>query len=66
MSGATQVLKLAEILDIKEAILKHKSPSCGCGKVYDGTFTKTLINGDGVTTQVLKENGVKVITERDL
>ena len=64
--GAEEVLKLAKLLGIKEAILKQKSPSCGCGKIYDGTFTNRLIEGDGVTATLLKENGIKVITEEDL
>jgi uncharacterized protein YbbK (DUF523 family) len=64
--GAEQVLGLAQLFSIKEAILKQKSPSCGCGKIYDGTFSDTLIEGDGVTTTLLKKNGVRVITEEDL
>lgn len=64
--GAEQVLKLAKIFSIKEAILKQKSPSCGCGKIYDGTFSETIITGDGVTTKLLKDNGINVITEENL
>lgn len=47
----------------QEAILKARSPSCGAGKVYDGTFTKTLISGDGVFAGLLKKNGIRVISE---
>ncbi|MBD3208553.1 MAG: DUF523 domain-containing protein [Candidatus Nealsonbacteria bacterium] len=64
--GAEQVLRLARLLNIKEVILKQKSPSCGCGKIYDGTFSGKLIEGDGVTAALLKKNGIKVITEKDL
>ncbi len=64
--GARQVLKLAELFCIKEAILKQKSPSCGCGKIYDGTFSKTIITGDGVTTELLKKHRIKVISEEEL
>jgi len=46
--------------------LKQRSPSCGCGQIYDGTFSGTIIKGDGVTTKLLKENGIKVLTEDDL
>jgi uncharacterized protein YbbK (DUF523 family) len=63
--GAKEVLKIAKILKIKKAILKQKSPSCGCGKIYDGTFSKRLIKGDGVTTKLLKKNGIEVFTEED-
>ena len=66
VTGARETLKLAKLLNIKEAILKTRSPSCGCGKIYDGTFTSTLVNGDGVTTALLKKNKIKVITEEDL
>jgi uncharacterized protein YbbK (DUF523 family) len=66
IKGANEVLNIAKSLDIKEAILKARSPSCGCGKIYDGTFTRKLINGDGVTTALLKKNGIMVITEEDL
>ena len=65
-SGATAVLKIAQILNIKEAILKQRSPSCGCGQIYDGSFSKKIIVGDGVTTKLLKRNKIKVISEEDL
>ena len=64
--GAKEVLKIVKLLDIKEAVLRKNSPSCGCGKVFDGNFNGTLINGDGVLTKLLKKNGVKVISEEDL
>ncbi len=64
--GAEEVLKIAKLYNITEAILKQPSPSCGCGQIYDGTFSGTIIKGDGVTTKLLKENGIKVKTEEDL
>lgn len=64
--GAEETLKICKMYEIKEAILKQKSPSCGCGQIYDGTFSGTLINGDGITTTLLKRNEIKVITEGDL
>ena len=66
IKGAEQVLTLAQIYGIKEAILKQESPSCGCGRIYDGTFSNRLIQGDGVTTILLKKNKIKVLTEQDL
>lgn len=59
--GAIETLNLAKRLNITKAILRAKSPSCGNGKIYDGTFTNTLIDGDGVTTKLLKENGIEII-----
>jgi len=64
--GAEETLKLAKMLGIKEAIFKQKSPSCGCGHIYDGTFSGKIIKGEGVTTELLKKNGIKVISEEDL
>ena len=48
VKGAYEVLKIAQFLGVKEYIGVQKSPSCGCGKTYDGTFTKTIIDGDGL------------------
>jgi uncharacterized protein YbbK (DUF523 family) len=64
--GAKEVLKIVKILGIKKAILKQKSPSCGCGKIYDGTFSDKIIKGDGITTSLLKKHKIKVISEEDL
>jgi uncharacterized protein YbbK (DUF523 family) len=64
--GAGEVLKIAKLYGIKEAIMKQGSPSCGSGRIYDGTFSGKTIRGDGITAAVLKENGIKVITEEDL
>lgn len=50
---------------LEGAILKANSPSCGCGKIYDGTFTGTLTEGDGVFAQMLVEEGIPVISEKD-
>lgn len=61
--GARQALELARLFHCSLAVLKEKSPSCGCGRIYDGSFTRTLTDGDGVTTQLLKENGLTVIGE---
>ena len=64
--GAEESLKIALSNNCKEAILKSKSPSCGCGKVYDGTFSGKLIEGDGIFTRLLKKNNFRVITEEDI
>jgi uncharacterized protein YbbK (DUF523 family) len=65
-SGAKDVLNIAKLFRIKKAILKQKSPSCGSGQIYDGTFSGKIIGDDGVTTALLKRNGIKVISEEDL
>ncbi len=50
-------------MNIKKAVLKEKSPSCGVYKIYDGSFSGKLIDGSGVTTKLLKENGIEVFNE---
>ncbi len=61
-------LKKAEELNqpIEMAILKAKSPSCGCGKIYDGSFSHIVMEGDGITAAFLKTKGIPVLTEEDL
>ncbi len=54
IDGAESVLTLAKKYKAKRAILKSLSPACGCGEIYDGTFTKVIIKGDGVTSALLK------------
>ena len=61
--GAKEALWLAEIFGCKAAVLKERSPSCGCGRVYDGSFTATLRNGNGITASLLIENGIRVLGE---
>lgn len=61
--GADLALEEAKHHGCTVAILKEKSPSCGSGKIYDGTFSKLLTDGDGVTAQRLKEAGIKVLGE---
>lgn len=61
--GAAEVLKLAESFGCELAIMKKRSPSCGGGRIYDGTFTKTLTDGDGITVRLLKERGIRVCGE---
>lgn len=50
---------------IEGAILKAHSPSCGCGQIYDGTFSGTLVSGDGCFVRMLKERGIPVASEKE-
>ena len=63
--GAAEALALCRRLEIRTAILKARSPSCGHGQIYDGTFTGRLVRGDGVTAALLLQNGVAVYSEED-
>lgn len=64
--GANEVLKLAKKFNIGKALLKAKSPSCGSNLIYDGTFSGKKIPGDGITAEILKKNGIEIITEEDI
>lgn len=64
--GALEALRLCRLFSCEAAVLKAKSPSCGLGCVYDGTFSGTLRPGDGVTAGLLKNSGVPVYTEKNL
>ena len=61
--GAKEALRLAEIFECDTALLKEKSPSCGAGKIYDGSFSKTLTSGNGITAELLQKNGIRIIGE---
>lgn len=61
IEGAKKVLEAARRSGAKRAYLKSKSPSCGCGRIYDGTFSSALRGGDGVTAALLKRHGIEVI-----
>ena len=61
--GAEETLRIARLTGCRKALLKSKSPSCGSGLIYDGTFSRTLAEGDGVTARLLKENGLEVFGE---
>jgi uncharacterized protein YbbK (DUF523 family) len=64
--GARKTLAIAKAAGAKKAILKQRSPSCGCGKIYDGSFTGKIIEGDGITATLLKQNGIEILTDEDL
>ena len=61
--GAAAALYLARLFHCTKAVLKEKSPSCGCGLIYDGTFSRTLIEGDGVTAALLKAEVIEFFGE---
>ena len=64
--GASEALKLCRDLGIRKAILKAKSPSCGKGEIYDGSFEGRLTSGDGVCAELLMKNGIAVYTENEI
>lgn len=64
--GAEEALHLAKLYGCTCAVLKERSPSCGSGQVYDGSFSRTLVPGDGVTAALLKANGITVLGESEV
>ena len=66
LRGAEQALHLAQLYGCSCAVLKERSPSCGSREIYDGTFSRKLIAGDGVTAELLKANGIAVYGESEV
>jgi uncharacterized protein YbbK (DUF523 family) len=65
LEGAKEALKLAKLLHVDKAILKSKSPSCGCKYVYDGAFSESLREGIGVAAAYLHEHGIQIIDSEE-
>ncbi|MBT6504503.1 MAG: DUF523 domain-containing protein [Deltaproteobacteria bacterium] len=61
--GVDEAIKLVQLAGCTKALLKARSPSCGCGKIYDGSFSHTVIDGDGRFAKRLKKLGIAVETE---
>lgn len=64
--GARKALAITKSVGAKKAILKSGSPSCGVNGIYDGTFSKKLVKGNGITARLFLENGIEVISEKDI
>ena len=65
-SGASLITYIAEQNNVKYALLKENSPSCGVHHIYDGTFSNNLIKGNGITTQELIKKGIQVFSEKEI
>lgn len=66
MSGAEQTLYIAKETNAPCAVLKENSPSCGFGKIYDGTFSGNKIDGNGITAQLLFDNEIQIFGESQI
>lgn len=64
--GAQKTLALFKKHNASFAILKERSPSCGKGKIYDGSFSGNLTDRNGITTNLLLKNGIKVFGESEI
>lgn len=64
--GAELALNICKYLQIKVAILKDQSPSCGSKEIHDGRFSGRLIKGKGITATILEQNGIKVYSENEI
>lgn len=63
LKGANEVLRLARFFGCEAALLKERSPACGSGKIYDGSFSGALTDGDGICAALLKKHGITVYGE---
>lgn len=66
LRGAREALKLTRRMSCEAAVLKERSPSCGSGKIYDGTFSGIQVDGDGITAALLKKAGIPIFGETQL
>lgn len=66
IKGAKLALEQCQQQGIQMAILTARSPSCGSGLIYDGSFSRKLTAGDGVTAALLKSNGIKVFNSEEI
>ena len=64
--GAELALNICKYLQIKVAILKDQSPSCGSKEIHDGRFSGRLIKGKGITATLLEQSGIKVYSENEI
>ena len=64
--GAEEALRLCRLFGCQAAVLKERSPSCGHGQIYDGTFTGTVVPGDGVTAELLKQHHIRILGESEI
>jgi uncharacterized protein YbbK (DUF523 family) len=64
--GAEEAITTLQKLEIHKVILKARSPSCGSGQTYDGTFTHTKIERDGIFAELCKQNGIQVYSEEEI
>lgn len=66
VDGANKALAMLKKHNIDTVILKAKSPSCGYKQIYDGTFSGKIIDGNGVFAELAEQNGIKILTEKDI
>ena len=64
--GAKEVLRMARLYNCEHAILKERSPSCGFGRIYDGTFSHTVISGNGILAELLEAEGIAIYGESNI
>ncbi len=64
--GAKEVLRFAKQLGVEKVILQPRSPSCGVGKIYSGNFDGKLVKGNGILTELCKQEGIETINSEDI
>jgi uncharacterized protein YbbK (DUF523 family) len=66
LRGAAETLRLAQLYGCTAAVLKERSPSCGTGRIHDGTFSGAMTDGDGTAAELLRRNGIRVVGESQI
>jgi len=66
VKGAEETLKIARLANAGVAIFKSRSPSCGSGRIYDGSFSGKLVEGNGIAAEFLQKSGIRVLTEEKI
>lgn len=66
LEGAEKVLQIAKDNNVKYAIFKERSPSCGVHQIYNGKFERTATEGKGITTRLLEKNGIRVYSDEEI
>lgn len=66
LEGAEKVLRIAKENNVKYAIFKERSPSCGVHQIYNGKFERTATEGKGITTRLLEKNGIRVYSDEEI
>ena len=64
--GASEALSLARLYNAQGIILRDKSPSCGKGEIYDGSFSRRLTSGNGICASLFLEAGIPIYGESEL
>ncbi|MBP3398128.1 MAG: DUF523 domain-containing protein [Erysipelotrichaceae bacterium] len=64
--GADCAMELWKASGCPKVLLQSRSPSCGKGIIYDGTFTGKKISGNGIFAQKLIDAQAEIYSELEI